>query len=433
MNCYAVSMHHTVIQKRLSNGISVVLVPLAGTAAVTFTVLMGVGSRYESDKQQGLAHFTEHLVFKGGKKYLSAEAVTQALDAVGGEFNAYTSYEFTGFYAKTASQHLQLGIDVLSDIVLHATFPQEEIEKEKGVIVEEINMYEDIPMRKVDHVLADLAYGDAPLGRPILGTKKTVKAFTRQDFLDYREQFYMGTQCVIAVAGAFDQDEIVEKVEAAFGEMPEGQPYRPAPSAILYPTSRVKVEEKKSEQAHLMLAVEAYAMAHPKRYAYRLLSVILGGNMSSRLFVSVREKQGLCYYVRAGADAYSDSGMFVVSAGVDNARLPQAVTAILKELSLIRDNPVPADELERAKQFLLGKTLLGMEDSEQVGEFYGMQQLLEGQLEEIEEMEHKLLAVTVEEVQEVAREIFQDARLRLAVIGPHEDASALERLLTFTS
>jgi predicted Zn-dependent peptidase len=394
---------------------------------------MGVGSRYEGEHQQGLAHFTEHMVFKGGRKYITAQQIAQTLDAVGGEFNAFTSQEFTGFYTKTAGAQLELGLDVLSDMVLHATFPEEELTKEKGVIVEEINMYEDMPMRKVDQVLSKLVYGEAPLGRPITGSKETVTAFTREDFVKYREQFYMGAQCTVVIAGAVDPEEAKALVEKFFGEMPSGRGYAPAAASYISTNEKVRIEEKASEQTHLMLATTGYPIAHPNKYPYRLLSVILGGNMSSRLFVSVREQQGLCYYVRCMPDSYQDTGMFVASAGVDNARLPQAVAAIMTELRLIRNELVSEEELERAKQFLLGKMLLSLEDSEQVAEFYGMQSLLEGGIELTDAIEQRILSVTREEIQQVAQELLTEDALRLAVIGPHTDKEALAKLLTLSS
>lgn len=425
-------MRHTVLQKKLKNGISLVVVPLSHTEAVTVTVLFGVGSRYESDAQRGLAHFTEHMVFKGGKAFPTPESISQAMDAVGGEFNAFTSQEYTGFYTKTASRHMRLGVELLADMLLHARIPENELEKEKGVIVEEINMYEDMPMRKVDLVLADLAFGDTPLGRPIAGTKKTVTAFTRQDFLRYREQFYMGTQCTIAIAGAASPEEAESLVERFFGAMPEGEPFYPAPGALRPADQRVRIERRDSEQTHLMLATSGYPLKHPRRYAYRVLGTILGGNMSSRLFVSVREKQGLCYYVRTHPDIYADCGLMVSSAGVDNARLPQVVAAIMAELRMIRAQPVSEDELERAKQYLLGRTMLYLEDSEQVAEFYGMQDLMEKEIEGLDEIEKGILAVSAEDVLAVARELLSEESLRLAVIGPHDDSQALEKLLTFT-
>jgi predicted Zn-dependent peptidase len=422
-------MQQTVIQQQLENGITVVLVPLPGTAAVTSIVLMGVGSRYESDAQQGLAHFTEHMVFKGGKKFTTAQQIAQAIDAVGGEFNAFTSEEFTGFYTKTGSEHTELGLDVLSDMLLHATFPAAELEKEKGVIVEEVNMYEDMPMRKVHHVLEDLIFGDTPVGRPILGQKSTVTAFTRDDFVHYREQFYKGVKCVIVLAGAVEASA-VDLVAKYFGEMPKGETYNPVPVQF-QSDRRVALSTRSSEQTHLLLAVPGYSLNDPKRHAFRLMATLLGGNMSSRLFVSVREEQGLCYYVRASADASMDHGLLVCSAGVDNARLDVAVKAIVAELQKLKDEPVSAEELERSKQFQLGKLFMSMEDSEQVAEFYGVQQVLEGRIETLEDLKRDISAITAEEIQEIAREIFTTENLRLAVVGPQKDAAALEQLLTF--
>ena len=422
-------MKHDVVQKTLANGISLVVIPLTGTEAATTIVLMGVGSRYESDKQWGLAHFTEHMVFKGGRKYTTTQQVTQTLDAVGGEFNAFTSHEFTGFYTKTAAKHVELGMDVLSDMVLHATFPADELEKEKGVIVEEINMYEDIPMRKVDQVSSELVFGDTHLGRPILGTKKSVTAFTRADFVEYREQFYKGVKCTIVVAGAVHPEEITTLTEKYFGEMPNGDTYQPETGSYHMGGNRVKVEVKDSQQSHLMLSTKGYELTHPNRYAYRIMSTILGGNMSSRLFISVREEQGLCYYVRATPDFYTDAGMFVASAGVDNARLENAVVAIMKEFTKMRDELVSPEELDRAKQYQIGKMSLGLEDSEEVAEFYGMQNLLEHSIASPEEIEAQVMAVTAEDVQAVAKELFKDEYLRLALVGPKQDVEKLDGLL----
>lgn len=424
-------MQHTVLNHHIAQGISLVLVPLSNTAAVTTIVLMEVGSRHENNQQQGLAHFTEHMVFKGGKHYPNSQALSQALDAVGGEFNAFTAQEFTGFYTKTAGEHLELGLDVLSDIILHATFPDDELVKEKGVIVEELNMYEDIPMRKVDQVLMELVYGDTPIGRAIVGTKKSVTAFTRDDFVHYREEFYKAGGCTIVIAGAFDPEATKTLVTRYFAELPAGELPKPEAARIKATDKRVVVEHKKSEQTHLLLSVNGYPIEHPKKYAYRLLSTILGGNMSSRLFVSVREKQGLCYYVRVSPDSYVDTGLLVAAAGVDNNRLTQATEAIMQEYRLIREKGVEDVELDRAKEYLIGKTKLSLEDSEQVAEFYGVQNLLEKKFTSLEKIETAVRAVTKEQVKEVAQELFIDENLRMAVIGPQENEKELEKILSF--
>lgn len=423
-------MHHEILHHHLSNGASVLLVPLLGTEAVTTIILMGVGSRYEADTQRGLAHFTEHMVFKGGRTYQTAQAVSQALDAVGGEFNAYTAEEFTGFYTKTDKRHVELGLDVLSDMVLHASFPADELEKEKGVIAEEINMYEDMPMRTVHRVLAQLVFGDTPLGRPVLGTKESTGSFTREDFIAYRKQFYKGGQCTIVIAGAINPEEVKPLVETYFNELPVGESYQ-APVAAFQSPVTVALDVRTSEQTHLALAIHGLPLSDPRRYALRILTTILGGNMSSRLFISVREEQGLCYYVRAYTDSMVDTGTVVISAGVDNTRLPQAVEAIIKELQRLRDEPISEAELHRAKQYQHGKLLLSLEDSEDVAEYYGLQYVLEGQIESIEDLEKGIDSVTAKEVQELARQLFISEKLRLAVSGPYSDSSSLADLLHF--
>lgn len=424
------NMEHPIITHRLTNGIQLVMVPLANTAAVTTMVFMGVGSRFESPRQRGLAHFVEHMVFKGGNRYRTAKEVAQAMDSVGGEFNAYTNFEVTSFYTKTEGRHLELGLDVLSDMTLNAAFPSEELEKEKGVIVEEINMYEDMPMRKVYQVLSRLVYGETGLGLPIIGSKESVTSFTQADFLQYREQFYKGEKCTIAIAGAIDVDTTPALVERYFKELPPGGEYAPEKATYLGQTERLLIEYKQSEQTHLRLAVRSFPMGDPRRHVLGVMSTILGGNMSSRLFSSVREQQGLCYYVHSYNDSFTDTGMLVVSAGVDNNRLPQAVSAILKEMSLLRLQEVSEDELKRAKQYVLGKMSLNVEDSEHVAELYGLQQVLEHQIETIEEIRQGVEAVSAADIREVAEEIMQDAWLRLAVIGPHQHKEELTQLLT---
>jgi predicted Zn-dependent peptidase len=422
-------MQHQVHHEILPNGISLIVVPLVSTATVTSMVFMKVGSRYESDTQQGLAHFTEHMVFKGGKKYLTAQSVAQTLDTVGGEFNAFTGQEYTGFYTKTDASHAELGLDVLSDMVLHATFPAEELEKEKGVIVEEINMYEDMPMRKVGPVLMELLFGDTPLGRKILGTKESVTGFTRDDFVKYREQFYMGEHCTVAMAGNITPEQAKTLVERYFAELPKGVGYSPAPSTWRT-DQKALIETKDSEQTHFILAAKAFPYKDPRQPILRVLNTVLGATMSSRLFVSVREEQGLCYYVRSGTDAYQDVGFLFASAGVDNKRFPQAVSAVVAEFRKLRETPVGAEELDRAKQHLTGKAAITFESSEELAEYYGIQDLEEDSRETVAEYMEKIKLVTAEQIQQLAAEIFQTDALRLAAVGPHTDTPSIEALLT---
>lgn len=425
------SLEHNVIHKVLPNGISLVMIPLKNTAAVTAMVFMGVGSRYESDDQRGLAHFTEHMVFKGGNRYTSTQAISQALDGIGGEFNAFTSQEYTAFYTKTASEYLELGLDIMSDMLLNAQIPPDELKKEKGVIVEELNMYEDIPMRKVDEVHNELIFGDTPLGRPIIGTKESVTGFTDADFHAYLKDRYVAAECTIAIAGSFEPDEAEALATRYFEKMPEGKAYEPVPFSYATGEQKVAINHRKSEQSHMILSVRAFSDTDPRRPALRVLSSILGGNMSSRLFLHVREEQGLCYYVRSSTDVYSDTGIFCVSAGIDNTRLNKAVEAILNQMRLMRDEGISDEELKRAKQYLIGHTLLGMEDSANVAEYYASQDRIENKRETPAEVIAKIEAVTADQVKKLAGELFVSENLRLAVVGPQEDSQKLHDLLTF--
>jgi predicted Zn-dependent peptidase len=393
-------------------------------------VLMGVGSRHESDQQRGLAHFLEHMVFKGGDRYPNAQAVSSALDNVGAQYNAFTSQEYTGFYAKTTAENLRTGLDVISDMLLNAKFKPEDLEREKGVIVEEINMYEDMPQAKVEQTYADLAYGDTGLGRPIIGTKESVRSFTSDDFKRYREQFYHGSQCTVVVAGSCAPEEVLSMVTEFFASMPAGTRQEAAPAELSTSKERVALETKQSEQTHLILGVAGLDMLDERWAVQRVLRYVLGGTMSSRLFTSVREEQGLCYYVHSYTEEYLDSAQFVVSAGVDNTRLQQAIVAITKELRKIREFGITEEELGRAKQAIRARLIMNLESSQSVAEYYGLQHQVERRIESPEKIVARTEAVTADEVRLLAHELFQDDRLRLAVIGPHHDVHALESILS---
>lgn len=427
------SIAHDVKKYKLGNGLTVVTVPVAGTAAVTAIVLVGVGSRFESDQQRGLAHFTEHMVFKGGKEFPNTQAIAQTLDAIGGEFNAFTSQELTGFYTKTASDYLETGLKVLSDMILHPQFPADELEKEKGVIVEEINMYEDMPMRKVDWALSELIYGDTPLGRPIVGNKESVTSFNRNDFVAYRDSAYCANRTVLVVAGALDDEQVLSLSDRYFAEMPSGDAQKPRAAVFQERrgVERVNIVRKDSEQSHMILAVEGLALGHPDRFVLRMLNIILGGNMSSRLFVAVREEKGLCYYVRSSLETFTDAGLLTASAGIDNNRIHDAVKAIVEEMQKMRVEKVGEDELNRAKQYVIGKLTLSLEDSEQVADLYGTQQLLSGETENLDWVRDQFLSVTAEQIQQMAQRLFVTDKMRLAIIGPQDDQEGLAALLKF--
>ncbi len=421
-------MQHQIATHRLENGVTVITVPVPGTSTITSVVFFRVGSRYESDHQQGLAHFTEHLVFKGGVRYPTSRDVTQTVDGIGGEMNAFTSFEYTGFYVKAAKEHVGTALDVLSDITLHATFPEAELEKEKGVITEEINMYEDLPMRRVDHVLMEQLFGNTPLGRRILGTKASVAGFTQQDFLDYRKEFYHGDSCVVVLAGAITPEESEKLAREYFSSLPSGSvaSYSPADYQSL---PAVMADVRPGEQYHLQLAVPGLPLGHESAPTQKVLDTILGGTMSSRLFIAVREERGLCYYVRAGSDALLDTGVFSASAGVDVKRLDVAVQAIIDEFKRLRDEGVTEEELVRAKAYLTGKAAMSMEGSDEVAMYYGLQYALEYRTDTVAEHVAQIQAVTAQQVQELAQQLFVSGSARLAVVGPQPHLETLEGIL----
>lgn len=416
---------------KLKNGVRVLTVPMEGVESVTTLVMVGAGSRYENKKINGLSHFLEHLFFKGTEKRPMAIDITSVIDGIGGEFNAFTSKEYTGFYVKAAKKHLDLSLDVLSDMLLHSKFLSAEIEKEKGVIIEEINLYEDTPMRRIGDVFEELLYGDQPLGWPVLGTKDVIKSITRDDFVRYIKRLYKGGNVIVGVAGGIkDEGLAVNTVERYFGEVEDEKVTVSLAVNDEQRQSKVLVKYKKTDQAHLCLGVRAYPVDSPERYALSVLSTVLGGNMSSRLFIQVRERRGLAYYVRSGADHYKDAGYFVAQAGLDIKRIEEAVEVILGEyFKMTKMGEVGDAELRKAKEYIKGKMTLELEDSQSVCGLYVSQALLEKKIKTPTDIMRKVEAVTSDDVARVARDIFKMERLNLAVIGPFEDGTRFEKLL----
>lgn len=421
---------------KLKNGVRVLTVPMSGVGSVTTLVMVGAGARYETPKINGLSHFLEHMFFKGTKKRPTAQDISSVIDGIGGEFNAFTSKEYTGFYVKAAKKHMDLSLDVLSDMLLHSKLESAEIEKEKGVIVEEINLYEDTPMRRIGDVFEELLYGDQPLGRAVLGTKDVIKSLRRDDFVSYIKGLYKGGNVIVGVAGGIKDEQLaVKSVERYFG----GLENEKVPHSLAVKDEqcqpKVLIKHKKTDQAHLSIGVRAFEVDNPKRYAMSVLSTILGGNMSSRLFIQVREKRGLAYYVRSGADHYKDAGYFVTQAGLDINRIEEAIKVILDEYSKVTQvtegTRVTEEELRRAKEYIKGKMVLELEDSQSLAGLYVSQALLEKEIKTVEEIMKRIDVVTKEDVVKVAGEVFKNERLNLAIIGPFEDGKKFEKLLRF--
>jgi predicted Zn-dependent peptidase len=417
-------------RQTLDNGVRLLTAPMPQVPSTACFVFLAAGSRYETAATNGIAHFSEHMFFKGTERRPTARDIGVEIDGIGGEFNAFTGKEYTGYYVKCASEHRQIALDVLTDMLRHSKFADEEIEREKGVIVEEMNMYYDTPRDFIGGVYDDLIYGDQPLGWDILGRKETIRDATRQTFLDYVGRWYRPSRMVVGVAGRIDGDVRAE-VERLFGDLEPGDGGEPEP---LQPVSanggpRVLLHTKQSDQAHLVLGVPSHELTHPDRYILQVLATILGGGMSSRLFTEVRERRGLAYYVYGVNHSYTDAGSLYAQAGVDLNRIDEAVTTIAAELRRIVDEPVPEAELSKAKNFAKGRFVLQLENPQGLILFGLRRAVLEGGAAEPDEVLAAIDAVTAEDVQRVAGEVIGAASLNLALVGPFDDPDRFERLL----
>ncbi len=411
----------------LDNDLRVLTANLDHAQSVTCMVMLAAGSRYETAETNGIAHFSEHMFFKGTERRPSARDIAGEIDSIGGEFNAFTGEEYTGYYVKCAAEHRDIALDVLVDMLRNSRFDPAEIEREKGVIIEEMNMYFDTPRDYVGGVYKSLLYGDQPLGWDIIGRKETVRGAERETFISYLDRWYKPSRMVLGLAGRIG-DDALERAQQLLGDLAPGDTGEPAPTQP-YANGRVKVFTKQSDQAHICLGVHSYPIEHPDRYALQLLATVLGGGMSSRLFTEVRERRGLAYYVFGSNHSYTDAGTLYAQAGVDINRIDDAVTTIAQELRTIAAEPVPADELEKARSFAKGRFVLQLESPQMLIGYGLRKEVLEGRAPDPEEILAELDAVTVEDVQRVAQDVIADERLRLAVIGPFDDAARFDALL----
>jgi predicted Zn-dependent peptidase len=413
----------------LSNGLRVLTAAMPNVQSTSCVIMLAAGSRYETREASGIAHFAEHMFFKGTERRPSARDISTEIDAIGGEFNAFTSKEYTGYYVRCAAESRDTALDVLTDMLVHSKFDADEIEREKGVIVEEMNMYFDTPRDYIGGVYEQLLYGDQPLGWDIIGTKDTVRGATRETFLDYLSRWYKPERMVVGVGGRIEGD-LLGRLEELLGGLEPAETGTPAAAELPSQNGpRVKVHTKQSDQAHIILGVRSYPLQHPDRYVLQLLTTVLGGGMSSRLFLEVRERRGLAYYVFGHNNAYTDAGSLYAQAGVDINRIDEAVTTIATELRRIAEEPVPADELEKARSSTKGRFVLQLESPHGTTMFGLRREVLEGRAVEPREVIEAVDAVTAEDVQRVAQDIVGGDGLNLALIGPFEDAGRFEQLL----
>ncbi len=412
----------------LDNGLKLIMAPIGGTKTITALVMFGTGAKYESLSMSGLSHFLEHMFFKGTKKRPNAQKISSELDALGCEYNAFTAKEYTGYYIKVDSSKIAMALDILSDMLLNSEFSSTEINKERGVIVEEINMYHENPMMYIEDVFEACLYGDTPAGREIAGTKANILAFKRQNFVNYFTSQYGANSAVLCLAG--DIGEKTERLAARyFGKMTRS----PFKDKIRIPDAQkapaVRIHYKEGNQAIISLGVRAYDTYHEDKIISKVLSVLLGGSMSSRMFSELREKRGLAYFVHTTVETYTDTGYLTTQAGIPVGKQEQAIKLILGEYKKLKTKPVSAAELKRAKDLIKGRTVIGFEASDNVANWYAQREVLKENLLTPEEYFAKVDKVKAEDIRRVAKDIFQNEKLNLAVIGPFQQEEEFSKLI----
>jgi len=413
----------------LENGLRIITVPMKNTQTVTVLILVGTGSKYEKKELNGISHFLEHMYFKGTEKRPSTLAVAETLDKVGGIYNAFTGEEYTGYFAKVDATHFKIALDWVSDIFLNSLLPEAEIQKEKGVIIEEINMHQDIPMNYVQILWSKLLYGDQPAGWPIAGEKESVSRIERTDLVNYMKGQYAASNTLICIAGNIAEKDVIGGTKKYFFKINKAQ----AKSKPKVFEKQIKpgllIHYRETDQAHLCLGVRGYNIFHPQKYALELLGIILGGMMSSRLFEEIRTKLGIAYYIQTAVSTDTDCGYLVTQAGIDNKNVEKAIITILKEYQKIFKIKVPLSELKKAKDNIKGKTILELEPSDTQSSFYGLQELLEKRILNPEEIFKKIDKVSQNDILKVARDVFRPEKLNLALIGPFKEKTRFEEIL----
>lgn len=418
-------------KKVLPNGLRVVSIPMPSFESATVMVMVGAGSRYETRKNNGISHFLEHMAFKGTTNRPTAMHIASLIDGIGGEFNAFTGKETTAYYVKSSVRHVELSLDILSDMLKNSKLDKGEIEKEKGVILEEINLYEDTPPRKIGDIFERLIYGDTPMGWDIAGEKDVIRSITREDFQKYMKSLYSPSNMTVVVAGGIKSEKIFEMVKKYFSGMGKFDTlsYKKVSETQKKPSTLVR--KKKTDQAHISIGFRTVPNDHPDRYALSVLSAILGGGMSSRLFSEVREKRGLAYYVRTVSDHYQDVGNIASTAGLDPKRIKEGISVIVSEYAKFANGKagVTEEELKKAKEYLKGHFVLDLEDSRSVASFYAHQEILEKKTRNPDELLEKLEKITLKDVEDMGKKYFKEKTLNLAVIGNFSDGQNFEKLL----
>ncbi len=402
--------------KTLSNQAPLITVPLKSSTTATVLVIFKTGSKYENRENNGLSHFVEHMFFKGTKRYPNTLALSSALDSLGGEYNAFTSKEYTGYWIKVASSKLTVALGIINDMLLNSKFDSQEIEREKGVIIEELNMYEDNPLMHIEDVFETCLYGDSPAGWDTIGTKKNIRSFRREDFINYVKTQYGARSMFLIITGKINQTA-ENRASLLFSKFPDNLWQNKLAVREKQFKPQLKIVHKKTDQTNLSLGVRTYSANHAQALKVKLLSVILGGSMSSRLFINLRERHGLAYYVRTSSEVYTDSGYLTTQAGVPAAKVKEAVKIILTEYKKITQTLISDSELRRAKDLLQGRSLLQMEATDNLAIWYAHQAIFHQHLLSPQEFLRRIKKITAVELRNTAKKIFVNKGLNLAIIG----------------
>ncbi len=418
-------------KKIYKNGLRVITVPMKDNPTVTVLVLVGTGSDYESKEINGISHFLEHMCFKGTLKRNSAQIISHELDSLGCQYNAFTGSELTGYYAKGDAKNFKQMFDIVSDIYLNSTFPESEMEKEKGVIIEEINMYEDMPQAHVQDIFNEVLYGDQSAGRSTLGSKENIKKMIRSNFVNYKKSHYIAMNTVVIVAGNIESDEVYTEVGKYFKEVPVNNVDKKPKTKDIQNKPNLKVLYKDTDQTHFILGVRSFSLFDKRNTTLALLAGVLGAGMSSRLFSKLREEMGVAYYVRAYNSPSIDHGSMQISAGVNNKRVEEVIKEIIKECNLLIDKKVSEKELNKVKALIIGNMKMSLEATDDIANFYGTQELMKREIKTLDEKIKEIKAVTVEDIQKIAKIIFKTKNLNLAIIGPYKENTQFLNILKF--
>ncbi|MCB0162884.1 MAG: insulinase family protein [Anaerolineae bacterium] len=421
-------MHY--IDHTLPNGLRILMVPAYAFQSISMGVFVKVGARYEPANLSGISHFIEHMLFKGTKNRPSARQIAEAIEGIGGDSNAYTGPETTVYYTKVAAAHVNVAIDFLADLLRNSLFTTEDIKKERRVIGEEINMVFDSPDEWLDVIIDEVLWPDHPLGQSVTGTAASLRNINRTSLISFFKASYHPGNIVVALGGAFDPDRVIPEIDARLGDWPAQAPpaYEPAPAPV--PEVRYRIEHRAIEQGHLCLALPGLPRTHPDRYALSILNTLLGDGMSSRLFLSIREEKGLAYAVDSGLNLLQDTGSLTIYAGVDPRRAGEALQAILVELKRLGDDPVPAKELRKAKEYVKGRMVLGLEDTYSQAAWVAYQALYQNEIKSPEEVLAAYEAVTGDAISALVEQLIAPGHYSLAAIGPFGRGESLIRLIT---